>query len=103
MPEKIRYNILISEWLNEMIGKQDALPKHAVPLITSDAIRKEKDALFFFVTPILNKPKPKPVVEKKEEETKKEDDKSDAPKEGEPATEKKSEEPVAQSEPMEVD
>jgi len=56
------------EWLGKQMDKQHSLPKHAAPVLTSDIIRKEKDVLFYFVTPILNKPKPK--VEKKPEESK---------------------------------
>ena len=50
-------------WLNEKIGKQNEMPKHAEPCVTSESIVKERDALQYFVMPILNKPKPIPKKE----------------------------------------
>jgi heat shock protein 4 len=60
------------DWLNEMIGKQNELPKHAPLVITCDDINKEKNALFAIANPILTRPKPKvvPKEEKKDDEMK---------------------------------
>jgi heat shock 70kDa protein 4 len=80
------------DWLNDTIAKQNEMPKHAIPLITADMILKEKNALNYFVTPILYKPKPAPKVEEKKEETPKE-----------PKKEAAKDEPVEPAAPMDVD
>ncbi|KND00507.1 uncharacterized protein SPPG_04820 [Spizellomyces punctatus DAOM BR117] len=54
-------------WLNDSIAKINEQPKHQDPAITVDQINKERESLHIFATPILNKPKPAPKVEKKEE------------------------------------
>jgi hypothetical protein len=59
------------EWLNEQLAKQNERAKHDDPVITSKQIAAEKDALYYYCTPIFNKPKPK-VEKKAEAEEKKE-------------------------------
>lgn len=52
-------------WLNDMISKQNEQPKHVAPVVTTETIEKEKNVLYYFVTPILKKPKPAPKAEAK--------------------------------------
>ncbi|CAI9766097.1 unnamed protein product [Fraxinus pennsylvanica] len=47
-------------WLREKTQQQDALPRHATPVLLSADIRKKAEALDRFCRPILTKPKPKP-------------------------------------------
>ncbi|KAG0098158.1 adenyl-nucleotide exchange factor sse1 [Podila epicladia] len=49
-------------WIDNKSERQSMMKKFEVPCITADEIRKERDNLVYFATPIMNKPKPKPVV-----------------------------------------
>ncbi|KAF9207815.1 adenyl-nucleotide exchange factor sse1 [Haplosporangium sp. Z 27] len=49
-------------WIENKEERQSSLKKYEVPALTSAEIRKQRDDLVYFATPILNKPKPKPVV-----------------------------------------
>lgn len=49
-------------WIENKEERQSMMKKYEVPAITSAEIRKQRDDLIYFSTPILNKPKPKPVV-----------------------------------------
>ncbi|KAF9281184.1 adenyl-nucleotide exchange factor sse1 [Mortierella alpina] len=49
-------------WIENKEERQSMTKKYEVPVITSAEIRKQRDELIYFATPILNKPKPKPVV-----------------------------------------
>ncbi|KAF9926748.1 adenyl-nucleotide exchange factor sse1 [Linnemannia zychae] len=49
-------------WIDNKEERQSMMKKYEVPAITSAEIRKQRDELIYFATPILNKPKPKPVV-----------------------------------------
>ncbi|KAF9974749.1 adenyl-nucleotide exchange factor sse1 [Actinomortierella ambigua] len=49
-------------WIENKLERQSMAKKYEAPVITSAEIRKERDNLVYFATPILNKPKPKPVV-----------------------------------------
>lgn len=55
----------IESWLNQNLAKQEALPKHADPIITCADLLKKKADLEKLANPILNKPKPKPKEEPK--------------------------------------
>jgi heat shock protein 4 len=47
-------------WLREMMHHQDALPKHATPILFSTDIKKKAEALDRFCKPIMTRPKPTP-------------------------------------------
>ncbi|KAF9914657.1 adenyl-nucleotide exchange factor sse1 [Lobosporangium transversale] len=49
-------------WIENKEERQSMLKKYEEPVVTSAEIRKQRDDLIYFATPILNKPKPKPVV-----------------------------------------
>ncbi|KAF9139067.1 adenyl-nucleotide exchange factor sse1, partial [Linnemannia schmuckeri] len=49
-------------WIENKEERQSMMKKYEVPAITSAEIRKQRDDIVYFATPILNKPKPKPVV-----------------------------------------
>ncbi|KAG0366837.1 adenyl-nucleotide exchange factor sse1 [Mortierella sp. AD032] len=49
-------------WIENKEERQSMMKKYEVPVITSAEIRKQRDDIVYFATPILNKPKPKPVV-----------------------------------------
>lgn len=51
----------VSEWLRKLSAQQDALAKHAAPALTCEMLKKERESLVKFVTPILTQPKPKPA------------------------------------------
>ncbi|ORX95062.1 heat shock protein [Basidiobolus meristosporus CBS 931.73] len=53
-------------WLAEKMDQQSVLTKVQDPVVTSQEILKEREALVFFATPILSKPKPKPEPPKEE-------------------------------------
>lgn len=54
-------------WLMEQLARQEALPQHADPVLTMDALKQQVTHLTGVCQPILNKPKPAP---KKEEPAK---------------------------------
>jgi len=49
-------------WIENKEERQSMMKKYEVPAITSVDIRKQRDDIVYFAAPILNKPKPKPVV-----------------------------------------
>ncbi|KAF8940242.1 heat shock protein 70 family [Dissophora ornata] len=49
-------------WIDNKEERQSMMKKYEIPALTSADIRKQRDDLIYFATPILNKPKPKPVV-----------------------------------------
>jgi len=49
-------------WIENKEERQSMTKKYEEPVISSAEIRKQRDDLIYFATPILNKPKPKPVV-----------------------------------------
>ncbi|CAO3568015.1 unnamed protein product [Mortierella alpina] len=49
-------------WIENKEERQSMLKKFETPAISSAEIRKQRDDIVYFATPILNKPKPKPVV-----------------------------------------
>ncbi|KAG0304790.1 adenyl-nucleotide exchange factor sse1 [Dissophora globulifera] len=49
-------------WIENKLERQSMLKKYETPAVTSAEIRKQRDDIVYFATPILNKPKPKPVV-----------------------------------------
>ncbi|KAG0000002.1 adenyl-nucleotide exchange factor sse1 [Modicella reniformis] len=49
-------------WIENKEERQSLSKKYENPAVTSNDIRKQRDELVYFATPILNKPKPKPVV-----------------------------------------
>lgn len=50
------------KWLDDAIAKQAEKPKSVAPVVTTSEIKKKREELVYFATPIMNKPKPKPVV-----------------------------------------
>ncbi|KAG0258621.1 adenyl-nucleotide exchange factor sse1 [Mortierella polycephala] len=49
-------------WIENKEERQSMMKKYEVPVLTSAEIRKQRDDIVYFATPILNKPKPKPEV-----------------------------------------
>ncbi|KAF9190690.1 adenyl-nucleotide exchange factor sse1 [Haplosporangium sp. Z 767] len=49
-------------WIENKEERQSMLKKYEQPALTSSEIRKQREDIVYFATPILNKPKPKPVV-----------------------------------------
>ncbi|KAF9429847.1 adenyl-nucleotide exchange factor sse1 [Podila epigama] len=67
IPQEEKNNIIekvvkAEKWLENKTEVQSMKKKYETPVITSDEIRKERENLIYFATPIMNKPKPKPVV-----------------------------------------
>lgn len=52
-----------ARWMDEQKAKQAALPKNQTPVLFCRDIKKEEEAVTYFVNPILNKPKPAPKPE----------------------------------------
>lgn len=53
----------LQKWLDDQIAKQAERMKNVDPVVTVEEIRKKRDDLIYFATPIFNKPKPKPKLE----------------------------------------
>ncbi|KAH6587448.1 hypothetical protein BASA50_011390 [Batrachochytrium salamandrivorans] len=87
-------------WLNEAIGKQNEMPKHANVHVTVEGIHKEKEMLRCMVAPILSKPKPAPP---KKEETKPADAAKPEEKTGTPESNVSNDTPVVPAESMDLD
>jgi len=51
------------KWLDDLVAKQAERPKNVNPVITVDEIRRKRDEVSYFCSPIFNKPKPRPKVE----------------------------------------
>ncbi|KAF9120754.1 adenyl-nucleotide exchange factor sse1 [Mortierella sp. 14UC] len=49
-------------WIENKLERQSMMKKFETPAFTSAEVRKQRDDIVYFATPILNKPKPKPVV-----------------------------------------
>ncbi|KAG0222758.1 heat shock protein 70 family [Mortierella sp. GBAus27b] len=67
IPEEEKHKIVekcskAQTWIENKEERQMMTKKYEEPVITSAEIRKQRDDLVYFATPILNKPKPKPVV-----------------------------------------
>ncbi|KAG5341034.1 Heat shock pss like protein [Termitomyces sp. T112] len=71
----------VQKWLEDQIVRQSERPKNVDPVLTSAEIGKKRDEVIYFATPILTKPKPKPVVPSGTETPK---SKTDTPKEETP-------------------
>ncbi|KAJ4789187.1 hypothetical protein LUZ62_040433 [Rhynchospora pubera] len=56
----IKECIEVDRWIREMMQHQDALPKHATPILFSADIRKKAETLDRFCKPIMTRPKPPP-------------------------------------------
>ncbi|KAJ1691207.1 hypothetical protein LUZ63_015362 [Rhynchospora breviuscula] len=56
----IKECIEADRWIREMRQHQDALPKHATPILFSADIRKKAEILDRFCKPIMTRPKPPP-------------------------------------------
>ncbi|KAG6827596.1 hypothetical protein H0H92_011193 [Tricholoma furcatifolium] len=86
----------VQKWLEDQIVRQSERAKNVDPVLTSAEIGKKRDEVIYFATPILTKPKPKPIVPSGTETPK---SKTETPKEEAPAAEG---EPTGPSE-MDVD
>ncbi|KAG8812877.1 adenyl-nucleotide exchange factor sse1 [Serendipita sp. 399] len=49
------------KWLDDALAKQAEKPKSVAPVVTTSEIKKKREELVYFVTPIMSKPKPKPA------------------------------------------
>ena len=88
-----------SAWMYDMLDKQGGLAANVDPVITAEQIYGKSKELNDHVSPIMNKPIPKPKVEeKKPEEEKKKDDETKKEGDGNDTTE-----PMDTSEPMTTD
>lgn len=79
----------IQHWLESQVARQAERPKNVDPVLSGAELSKKRDEIIYFATPILSKPKPKPVVEPAAAT-------GEAPKEA-PKGEKKAEEPAAEA------
>ncbi|KAG6865525.1 hypothetical protein C0991_001847 [Blastosporella zonata] len=52
----------VQKWLEDQSVRQSERPKNVDPILTSAEIGKKRDEVIYFATPILTKPKPKPIV-----------------------------------------
>lgn len=53
----------IQHWLDSNVARQAERAKNVDPVLTATELGKKRDEIIYFATPILSKPKPKPVVE----------------------------------------
>ncbi|KAL6607734.1 hypothetical protein ACP70R_040797 [Stipagrostis hirtigluma subsp. patula] len=89
-------------WLREKKQQQDALPKHANPVLLVSDIRKKAEALDRFCKPIMTKPKPAPKPQTPPpqspapEPQPAEEQQNSAGAAGEPASEGGAQEPAAE-------
>jgi len=51
------------KWLEDQLARQAEKPKTQPPVVTTEDIKKRREELVYFATPILTKPKPKPAPE----------------------------------------
>jgi heat shock protein 4 len=54
--------VTIQQWLDDQVARQAERPKHADPVLRIADISKKRDEIIYFATPILSKPKLKPVI-----------------------------------------
>ncbi|KAG8837972.1 adenyl-nucleotide exchange factor sse1 [Serendipita sp. 400] len=50
------------KWLDDALAKQAEKPKSIAPVITTSEIKKKREDLVYYVTPIMSRPKPKPAT-----------------------------------------
>ena len=66
-PEKLQSIVektaTIQKWLDDQLARQAEKPKTQPPVVTTEDIKKKREELVYFSTPILTKPKPKPAPE----------------------------------------
>jgi len=66
-PEKLQSVVekaaTTQKWLEDQLARQAEKPKSQAPVVTTDEIKKRREELVYFATPILTKPKPKPAPE----------------------------------------
>jgi heat shock protein 4 len=94
-PEKLQSVVektaTTQKWLEDQLARQAEKPKTQPPVVTTEEIKKRREELVYFATPILTKPKPKPAPETtappppKEEATKQDGATPTPPPEGAPA------------------
>lgn len=53
---------VIQKWLDDSLAKQAEKPKTANPVVSTSEIKKKREEIVYFASPILSKPKPKPPV-----------------------------------------
>jgi heat shock protein 4 len=53
---------VMQKWLDDSLAKQAEKPKTVNPVISTSEIKKKREEIVYFASPILNKPKPKPPV-----------------------------------------
>lgn len=51
------------KWLDDLSAKQAERPKNVDPVLLCDEMRKKREEIVYFATPILTKPKPRAKVE----------------------------------------
>lgn len=53
----------VQKWLDDNSARQAERPKNVDPVLLCDDMRKKREEVVYFATPIMTKPKPKPKVE----------------------------------------
>jgi len=53
----------VQKWLDDTSAKQAERPKNVDPVLLCDDMKKKREEIVYFATPIMTKPKPKPKVE----------------------------------------
>ncbi|KAJ2723889.1 adenyl-nucleotide exchange factor sse1 [Coemansia sp. Benny D115] len=58
----------VQEWLDEKLEKQSMRPKWEAPSVFANEIKKQREELVYFASPIMSRPKPEPKPEPMVEE-----------------------------------
>ncbi|KAJ2796481.1 adenyl-nucleotide exchange factor sse1, partial [Coemansia guatemalensis] len=58
----------VQEWLDEKLSKQSQKNKWDAPVVFANEIKKQREELVYFASPIMSRPKPEPKPEPKVEE-----------------------------------
>jgi heat shock protein 4 len=53
----------VQKWLDDNSARQAERPKNVDPVLLCEEMRKKREEVVYFATPIMTKPKPKPKVE----------------------------------------
>lgn len=53
----------VEKWLQDQSARQAERPKNVDPILLCDEMKKRREDVVYFATPIMTKPKPKPKVE----------------------------------------
>jgi heat shock protein 4 len=69
----------IQHWLDGQVARQSERAKNVDPVLTGAELSAKRDEIIYFATPILTKPKPKPIPEPGKQEAPKQEAKTEEP------------------------